>query len=66
VVAIITNWADEAHLVGRMQDAPSGQINLRQEMLRAAGNFANIADYGHERPHGHAPSSAARAVHRRR
>jgi DNA segregation ATPase FtsK/SpoIIIE, S-DNA-T family len=40
VAAVITNLADEAHLVGRMQDAPSGQMNRRQEMLTAAGNFA--------------------------
>jgi S-DNA-T family DNA segregation ATPase FtsK/SpoIIIE len=44
VAAVITNLADEAHRVGRMQDALSGQMNRRQEMLRAAGNFANIAD----------------------
>ena len=54
MAAVITNLADEAHLVGRMQDAPSGQMNRRQEMLRAAGNFANIADYEHARSHGHA------------
>jgi DNA segregation ATPase FtsK/SpoIIIE, S-DNA-T family len=44
VAAVITILADEAHLVARMQDALSGQLNRRQEMLRAAGNFANIAD----------------------
>jgi hypothetical protein len=37
-----------------MQDALSGQLNRRQEMLRAAGNFANIADYEHARSHGRA------------
>jgi hypothetical protein len=35
VAAVITNLADDAHLVGRMQDALSGQMNRRQEMLRA-------------------------------
>ena len=45
VSAIITNLADEAHLVARMQDALAGEMNRRQELLRAAGNFANVADY---------------------
>jgi S-DNA-T family DNA segregation ATPase FtsK/SpoIIIE len=45
VAAVITNLADEAHLVARMRDALAGEMNRRQEMLRAAGNFANIADY---------------------
>ena len=45
VAAVITNLADEAHLVARMRDALAGEINRRQELLRAAGNFANIADY---------------------
>ena len=54
VAAVITILADEAHLVARMQDALSGQLNRRQEMLRAAGNFASIADYAHARSHGRA------------
>jgi S-DNA-T family DNA segregation ATPase FtsK/SpoIIIE len=45
VAAVITNLADEAHLVARMKDALAGEVNRRQELLRAAGNFANIADY---------------------
>ena len=45
VAAVITNLADEAHLVARMRDALAGEINRRQELLRAAGNYANIADY---------------------
>ena len=45
MAAVITNLADEAHLVARMRDALAGEINRRQELLRAAGNFANIADY---------------------
>jgi DNA segregation ATPase FtsK/SpoIIIE, S-DNA-T family len=45
VSAVITNLADEAHLVARMKDALAGEMNRRQEILRAAGNFANIADY---------------------
>lgn len=45
VSAVITNLADEAPLVARMRDALSGEITRRQEVLRAAGNLANIADY---------------------
>ena len=45
VAAVITNLADEAHLVARMRDALAGEITRRQELLRAAGNFANIAEY---------------------
>ncbi len=45
VSAIITNLADEAHLVARMHDALTGEMNRRQELLRAAGHFANVSDY---------------------
>ncbi|MBX7432179.1 type VII secretion protein EccCa [Mycobacterium sp. Y57] len=45
VSAVITNLADEAHLVARMRDALTGEVNRRQEILRAAGNLANITDY---------------------
>lgn len=43
--AVITNLADEAVLVERMYDAISGEMNRRQEILRSAGNFANVTDY---------------------
>ncbi|MDO4908947.1 MAG: type VII secretion protein EccCb [Corynebacterium sp.] len=43
--AVITNLSDEAHLVDRMQDAINGEMNRRQELLRHAGNFANIGAY---------------------
>ncbi|MDN6199292.1 type VII secretion protein EccCb [Corynebacterium flavescens] len=43
--AVITNLESEATLVERMQDAISGEMNRRQEFLRAAGNFANVGDY---------------------
>ncbi|WP_316932481.1 type VII secretion protein EccCa [Corynebacterium poyangense] len=43
--AVITNLEEEAILVDRMQDAISGELNRRQEILRKAGNFANISDY---------------------
>ena len=45
VAAVITNLADTAHLVTRMKDALAGEMNRRQELLRAAGNVANIAEY---------------------
>ncbi|GAB3072547.1 type VII secretion protein EccCa [Corynebacterium aquatimens] len=43
--AVITNLENESILVERMHDAISGEMNRRQELLRAAGNFANITDY---------------------
>ncbi|HEX3285252.1 MAG TPA: type VII secretion protein EccCa [Mycobacterium sp.] len=49
VAAVITNLADEAHLVARMKDALAGEMNRRQELLRAAGNFANVAEYDRAR-----------------
>jgi S-DNA-T family DNA segregation ATPase FtsK/SpoIIIE len=49
VAAVITNLAEEAHLVARMQDALAGEMNRRQELLRVAGNYANVADYEHAR-----------------
>ena len=45
VSAVITNLAEELTLVDRMRDAITGELNRRQELLRAAGNFANIHDY---------------------
>lgn len=45
VSAVITNLADAAPLVARMREAISGEINRRQELLRAAGNLTNITEY---------------------
>ena len=45
VSAVITNLADEAYLVDRMHDALRGEIDRRQRILRAAGEFAGIAEY---------------------
>ncbi|WP_459955965.1 type VII secretion protein EccCa [Nocardia sp. IFM 10818] len=45
VAAIITNLEEEADLVERMRDALAGEMNRRQEVLRAAGNFANVSEY---------------------
>jgi S-DNA-T family DNA segregation ATPase FtsK/SpoIIIE len=56
VAAVITNLSDEAHLVTRMRDALSGEMNRRQEILRSAGNLANIAAHAAARSAGAALS----------
>ncbi|GAB3413868.1 type VII secretion protein EccC [Flindersiella endophytica] len=43
--ATITNLAEELHLVDRMTDAINGELIRRQELLRAAGNYASLRDY---------------------
>ncbi len=43
--ALITNLAEEATLVERMQDALHGELVRRQEHLRTSGNFTNIHEY---------------------
>lgn len=43
--AVITNLQDDLTLVDRMYDALSGELNRRQEMLRDAGNLANVREY---------------------
>ena len=45
VSAVITNLADELPLVDRMHDALNGELVRRQELLRAAGNYASLRDY---------------------
>lgn len=45
VSAVITNLGEEISLVDRMQDALQGEMVRRQELLRATGPFANVADY---------------------
>jgi DNA segregation ATPase FtsK/SpoIIIE, S-DNA-T family len=45
VAAVITNLSDKAPLVSRMRDALAGEMNRRQEVLRAAGNLDGIATY---------------------
>src|SRR5262245_40666881 len=47
--ALITNLADELTLVDRMYDALDGEMNRRQELLRAAGNFPNRFEYEKKR-----------------
>jgi S-DNA-T family DNA segregation ATPase FtsK/SpoIIIE len=50
--AVITNLADELHLVDRMTDAINGELIRRQELLRAAGNFTSLHDYERTRAAG--------------
>lgn len=45
VSAVITNLANELTLVDRMNDALSGEMVRRQELLRDAGNYASVRDY---------------------
>ncbi|KAA6222212.1 type VII secretion protein EccCa [Streptomyces albofaciens JCM 4342] len=54
VAAVITNLADDLSLVDRMGDSIRGELQRRQELLRQAGNFANIHDYEKARAAGHA------------
>ena len=49
VAAVITNLSDKAALVARTRDALAGEMNRRQEVLRAAGNLDGIAAYRHAR-----------------
>ena len=54
VSAVITNLAQELTLVDRMQDALSGEMVRRQELLREAGNYASVRDYEKARAAGEA------------
>ena len=58
VSAVITNLADELTLVDRMQDALSGEMTRRQELLRASGNHASRHDYERARTTGGSPHLA--------
>ncbi|HET8604851.1 MAG TPA: type VII secretion protein EccCa [Marmoricola sp.] len=52
VSAVITNLENELTLVDRMQDALSGEMVRRQELLREAGNYASVRDYEKARADG--------------
>ncbi|WP_216911469.1 type VII secretion protein EccCa [Nocardia noduli] len=54
VAAVITNLEEELSMVDRMKDALAGEMNRRQELLRSAGNFANVTDYEKARAAGSA------------
>jgi len=45
VSAMISNLESELSLVDRMADALKGEISRRYELLRRAGNYANVTDY---------------------
>ena len=49
VSAMISNLESELSLVDRMQDALQGEMVRRQEVLREAGNYANVSDYEADR-----------------
>ena len=49
VSARSANLESELSLVDRMQDALQGEMVRRQEMLRQAGNYANVSDYEADR-----------------
>ena len=61
VSAMISNLESELSLVDRMQDALRGEMVRRQELLRQAGNYANVTGYEADRlagRHGHPPLPA--------
>ncbi len=61
VSATITNLESELSLVDRMEEALHGEMVRRQELLRAAGNYANVRDYEKARlagQHQHPPMPA--------
>lgn len=62
VAAVITNLADDLSLVDRMGDAISGELQRRQELLRAAGNYAGIHEYERARAAGAALEPLASLV----
>ncbi|MGL5819627.1 MAG: type VII secretion protein EccCa, partial [Phycicoccus sp.] len=50
--AVITNLADDLALVDRMREALHGELIRRQELLKAAGNYASARDYERAREAG--------------
>ena len=52
ISAVITNLEEELPLVDRMRDALHGEMVRRQELLRAAGNYASLRDYERARERG--------------
>jgi S-DNA-T family DNA segregation ATPase FtsK/SpoIIIE len=52
VAATITNLQDDEGMVARMHQALSGELNRRQEVLRAAGNLVSVRDYERARQRG--------------
>ncbi|MGW0565513.1 type VII secretion protein EccCa [Streptomyces sp. NPDC003016] len=60
--AVITNLADDLTLVDRMRDSITGEMQRRQELLRTAGNYANLHDYEKARAAGAALEPMASLV----
>ena len=52
VAAVITNLQDDVGLVARMHEALTGELNRRQELLRAAGGLVSVRDYERARQRG--------------
>ncbi|MFY9190777.1 MAG: type VII secretion protein EccCa [Lawsonella sp.] len=52
VAAVITNLSDDALAVERMYAALEGELRRRQEILHAAGGYANIDEYNKARSRG--------------
>ena len=57
VAGVITNLQDDLAMVDRMHAALFGELQRRQELLRAAGNLPSIRDY-HQRLSNGAPSGS--------
>uniref|UniRef100_UPI000362068C type VII secretion protein EccC n=1 Tax=Nocardiopsis lucentensis TaxID=53441 RepID=UPI000362068C len=51
VAGVITNLEDDAALIERVYSSLSGEVQRRQQVLRDAGNVANIGDYTFKREH---------------
>ncbi|QBI52226.1 type VII secretion protein EccCa [Streptomonospora litoralis] len=51
VAGVITNLEDDAALIERAYSSLSGEVQRRQQVLRDAGNVANIGDYHYKRSH---------------
>ncbi|OOC56332.1 MULTISPECIES: type VII secretion protein EccCa [Nocardiopsis] len=51
VAGVITNLEDDAALIERVHASLSGEVQRRQQVLRDAGNVANIGDYTYKREH---------------
>lgn len=49
VSGIVTNLSDDASLVDRIYASLEGEVQRRQEVLKKAGNVANITDYQQRR-----------------
>lgn len=48
-VGLITNLADDFAMIDRMQQALSGELDRRQELLRRAGNIDSLREYHAEK-----------------